>query len=59
MTVETVDTGKHIVVLTGSDGELHSVRAQRDEGRRFVEGLKAGDRIKLAYTEAVALSVEE
>ncbi len=59
VTVETVDKRKHIVVLTGPDGELHSVRAQRDEGRRFVEGLKAGDRVKLAYAEAVALSVDE
>lgn len=59
VTVETVDTKKHIVVFTGPEGGLHSVRAQRDEGRRFVSGLKAGDRVKLAYTEAVGLSVEE
>jgi hypothetical protein len=59
VTVETVDKRKHIVVFTGPEGELHSVRAQRDEGRRFVAGLKAGDRVKLAYAEAIALSVEK
>jgi Cu/Ag efflux protein CusF len=59
VTVETVDTKQHIVVFTGPEGELHSVRAQRDEGRRFVSGLKTGDRVKIVYTEAVALSVEK
>ncbi|MHC4816539.1 MAG: hypothetical protein ACYTF8_00565 [Planctomycetota bacterium] len=57
--VETVDTKQHIVVFTGPEGKLHSVRAQRDIGRRFIAGLKTGDRVKLVYTEAVALSVEE
>jgi hypothetical protein len=60
VTVQSVDKKQHIVVFTGPGGdELHSVRAQRDEGRRFVSGLKVGDRVRLAYTEAVALSVEE
>ena len=59
VTVESVDTKQHIVVFTGPDGELHSVRAQRDEGRRFISGLEVGDRVKLVYTEAIALTVEE
>ncbi len=63
VTVESVDKKQHIVVFTaageGSEGELHSVRAQRDEGRRFISGLKVGDRVKLVYTEAIALTVEE
>lgn len=59
VTIESVDTKQHIVVFTGPEGKLHSVRAQRDEGRRFISGLKTGDRVKLVYTEAVALSVEE
>ncbi len=57
--VESVDTKQHIVVFTGPAGELHSVRAQRDEGRRFISGLKVGDRVRLVYTEAIALAVEE
>ncbi len=59
VTVESVDTKAHIVVFTGPTGELRSVRAQRDEGRRFISGLKPGDRVKLVYTETVALTVEE
>ncbi len=59
VTVESVDTKRHIVVFTGPTGELRSVRAQRDEGRRFISGLKPGDRVKLVYTETVALTVEE
>ncbi len=64
VTVQSVDKKQHIVVFTGPAGEgpageLHSVRAQRDEGRRFISGLKVGDRVKLVYTEAIALTVEE
>jgi len=59
VTVESVDKKQHIVVFTGPAGELHAVRAQRDEGRRFISGLKTGDRVKLVYTEAVALTVDE
>jgi hypothetical protein len=59
LTVESVDTKQHIVVLGASDGKLHSVRAQRDEGRRFIKGLKTGDRVKIIYTEAVGLAVEK
>lgn len=59
VTVESVDTKQHIVVFTGPAGELRSVRAKRDEGRRFIAGLKSGDRVQLVYTEAVALTVEE
>ena len=59
VTVQSVDTKQHIVVFSARAGELHSVRAQRDEGRRFISGLKVGDRVKLVYTEAIALTVEE
>ncbi|MEE8107466.1 MAG: hypothetical protein V3T86_18175 [Planctomycetota bacterium] len=62
VTVESVDTKQHIVVFKGKGrpaGELHSVRAERDEGRRFIAGLKVGDRVKLSYTEAIAITVEE
>ena len=59
--VESVDPKHHIVVFTelGRDGGLRSVRAQRDEGRAFISGLVPGDRVRLVFTEAVALTVEE
>ena len=59
VTVQSVDTDQHIVVFSGPSGELRSVRAQREEGQRFVDGLKPGDRVDLVYTEAAALTVEE
>lgn len=56
--VESVDAEKHVVVFTDPDGRRRTVRAQRDEGKRFVEGLKSGDRVEIVHREGVALSVE-
>jgi len=58
VTVKSVDKSQHLVVFTGPEGELHAVEAERDEGRRFVAGLKPGDRVELSYAEALAISVE-
>jgi hypothetical protein len=58
VSVKSVDRKLNIVVFTDPSGELHAVEAERDEGKRFVAGLKAGDRVELIYTEALALSVE-
>jgi len=57
--VVSVDTKHYIVVFTEPGGALRSVRAQRDEGRAFISGLNPGDRVRLVYTEAVALTVEQ
>jgi hypothetical protein len=56
--VNTVDRDRHEVVFTDPDGMLHTVQAEREEGRRFVEGLAPGDRVELVYTEAAVLAVE-
>ena len=56
--VDSVDTANHDVVCTTPDGVRRTVRAMRDEGKRFVEGLKAGDRVEIIKREGVALSVE-
>ncbi len=55
--VQSVDKAQHIVTFTGPDGRMHVMRAQRDEGKEFVDGLKSGDRVELIYKEAVAISV--
>jgi len=57
VTVKSVDKEQHIVVFTADDEILHAVQARRDEGKRFVAGLKPGDRVELIYAEAVAISV--
>jgi hypothetical protein len=56
--VETVDAENHVVVCTDPAGARHTVRAQREEGKRFVEILKPGDRVEIVKREGVALSVE-
>jgi hypothetical protein len=57
--IESVDKTNHIVVFSLDSGELNTVRAQRPEGRSFVEGLKVGDIVQLDYTVASALSIDK
>ncbi|MEM9381952.1 MAG: hypothetical protein AAGB93_18495 [Planctomycetota bacterium] len=56
--VQSVDKDQHLVVFTDPDGILHAVRAEREIGQQFVQGLKQGDRVELTITEALALTVE-
>ena len=58
VTVQTVDAAKHVVTFTDPDGATRAVKAERDEGIRFVAGLKPGDRVEIVYGEGVVLSVE-
>ena len=58
VTVESVDKDKHIVVVTGPSGDLQAIEAQRDEGKKFVAGLKPGDLVEIRYGQALALAVE-
>lgn len=57
--IELVDTGKNIVVFTPPGGGLRAVRVRREEGQKFIKGLKPGDQVTITYTEAMALSVEK
>ncbi|MBX3462465.1 MAG: hypothetical protein KF830_04800 [Planctomycetes bacterium] len=57
--IESVDLGKHVVVFTAPGGELHVAEVQRPEGREFLRGLKAGDRVRITYTEALAVRLEK
>jgi hypothetical protein len=34
------------------------VQAEREEGRRFIAGLKPGNRVELVYGEAVVLALD-
>ena len=56
--VQAVDMSTHEVTVVTSDGYVERVRARRDEGRRFVEGLKPGDRVTLMFDKALAITVE-
>jgi hypothetical protein len=57
--IESVDRSNHIVVFSLPSGELRTVRAQRPEGRAFVEELKVGDIVQLEYSASVALAIEK
>lgn len=57
--IESVDKEKNIVVYSLSGGELATVRAQRPEGKEFIQGLKVGDVVQIDYAVSVALSVEK
>lgn len=56
--VNSVDRDTHTVVVTGPDGNTQSIEAQRDTGKRFVDGLKPGDRVEITYDEALVLAVQ-
>ena len=58
VTVESVDKAEHLVVFTGPSGDIHAIRAQREEGKAFVAGLKKGDKVEISYGEALGLGVE-
>lgn len=56
--VISVDRDTHTVMVTYPDGNTQSIQAQRENGKRFVDGLKPGDRVELTYGEALVLAVE-
>jgi hypothetical protein len=56
--IESIDLQRDIVTFSLASGELVSHRIATEQGRNFVRGLKVGDKVTLAYSEALALSVE-
>jgi hypothetical protein len=58
VTIDSVDKEKNLVVFTLPTGEKRVTHVERPEGREFIKGLKAGDRVEITYTEAMAISVE-
>lgn len=58
VTIDAVDLKNNIVTFTGPQGNVNVVAVQRPQMREFLKTLKAGDKVDLTYTEAVAVSVE-
>jgi hypothetical protein len=56
--IDSVDTQFNTVTFTRSDGALRTVAVESPEGRTFIKGLKKGDHVEVAYTEAVAIEVK-
>jgi hypothetical protein len=57
--IESIDRKQQLVTFTPPEGGLRTVRVVRPEGQAFVAGLKPGDTVRLTYTEALAISVDE
>jgi hypothetical protein len=57
--IESIDRETGIVVFSLPSGELVSHRIATPEGKKFVEGLKIGDKVQLEYSQALALAIEK
>ena len=57
--IESIDLENDIVVFSLGSGELVAHRIATPEGQAFVKGVRLGDIVRLDYTQAIALTVEE
>lgn len=58
VSIESVDKKTNTVTFKGPEGNVRTVQVQDPEAQKFIAGLKKGDQVDLAYTEALAVSVE-
>ncbi len=56
--IDSVDTQFHTVTFMNSEGQLRTVAVQTPKGQEFIKGLKKGDHVEIAYTEALAVEVK-
>ncbi len=58
VTIDSVDTQFNTVTFKNSDGLLRTVAIKTPAGQKFIKGLKKGDQVEVAYTEAFAIEVK-
>ena len=58
VTIDSVDTQMNTVTFKNADGLLRTVAVQTPGGQKFIKGLKKGDEVEIAYTEALAIEVK-
>lgn len=58
VTIDAIDKATHSVTFTGVANRTQTVRVQDPAMQRFVNTLKAGDRVDLVYTASLAVAVE-
>ena len=58
VTIDSVDTQFNTVTFKNADGMLRTVAIQTPEGQKFIKGLRKGDQVEIAYTEAFAIEVK-
>jgi hypothetical protein len=56
--IESVDKQFNTVTFKRSDGVSRTVAVESPEGQEFIKGLKKGDHVEIAYTEAMAIEVK-
>jgi hypothetical protein len=56
--VEAVDRAANTVTFTGPSGAVRTVAVRDPDAQRFLQTLKVGDRVEMAYTESLAIAVE-
>jgi len=56
--IVSVDTSFNTVTFRRSDGAERTVAVETPQGREFIRGLRKGDRVDIAYTEAFAIEVK-
>jgi hypothetical protein len=57
VTIDSINPQTNTVTFTGPEGQERQVMVESDQGKAFLEHLKAGDRVQLTYTEALAIAV--
>ena len=58
VTIDSVDTQFNTVTFKNAAGQLRTLAVQSPEGQKFIKGLKKGDEVEVAYTEAMAIEVK-
>jgi hypothetical protein len=57
--IQSVDKQAHTVTFQRQDGSVDTVEVHAGDAQTFVAGLRPGDDVDMAYTEAFAVSVTE
>jgi hypothetical protein len=57
VTVVSVDHGRNDITVRSADGRTRTLSVVRAEGQQFIAGLREGDQVDIAFTEAVAVGV--
>jgi len=58
VTITDIDRARHTVTFRGPANQAETVTVRDPEMQRFVDTLKAGDRVNLVYTESMAVAIE-
>ncbi len=56
--IDSVDTSFNTVTFKRADGITRTIGVDDPEAQRFIRTLKPGDTVEIAYTEALAVSLE-